>query len=445
MKRTNNPIWPNASKEFLITDRKTAKLGLVIKDDREIAADPIVGTYQIKLDDMLELGNRGQEWYNLAQTKTGRAKMSLQWKPVALKGSVGGGGYITPIGVMRFHFQNARELRNYETMGKSDPYVRVFLSGVMKGRTVTWRNNLNPDFDEVIYVPMHTTREKLTLEVMDEESLGKDRSLGLISINAADYIVQGEDGLYVTHDEKRTISGQLRLEGKGSPKGILNYTASFFPTIPIEEPEKETAEEAPEIQANGTSVRQSLDVPRTRSDTVSSQISEKPQNGNLDVAKRSARSGTISSFRTSSEQQIAKQLAEGEQQQDEVEEIRTAEPPKLKLTADDLPNYESGLLVYKFVNANMAHHDCYLEILIDDMIYPAYSTRIKTKQVTLNETSDAMIRELDVSRITLRLMEKVDKKGEGKEEHVYAKLTGQTIDVLRQGLVRSPACPDLTA
>lgn len=51
---------------------------------------------------------------------------------------------------------------------------------------------------------------------------------------------------------------------------------------------------------------------------------------------------------------------------------------------------------------------------------------------------DAMVRELDVSRITIRLTEKVDNKGEGGEEHVYAKLTGQTLDVLRQGLVRRP-------
>ncbi|KAG9538042.1 tricalbin, partial [Aureobasidium melanogenum] len=96
LKRTNNPIFPDASKELLITDRKKAKLGLVIKDDRDMSADPIIGTYQLKLDDMLELMHRGQEWYNLAGVKTGRAKMLLQWKPVALKGALGGsGGYVT--------------------------------------------------------------------------------------------------------------------------------------------------------------------------------------------------------------------------------------------------------------------------------------------------------------------------------------------------------------
>jgi Ca2+-dependent lipid-binding protein len=60
LKRTNNPIWQDATKELLITNRKAAKLGLVIKDDRDLATDPIMGTYQIKLDDLMELSNKGQ-------------------------------------------------------------------------------------------------------------------------------------------------------------------------------------------------------------------------------------------------------------------------------------------------------------------------------------------------------------------------------------------------
>jgi len=47
---------------------------------------------------------------------------------------------------------------------------------------------------------------------------------------------------------------------------------------------------------------------------------------------------------------------------------------------------------------------------------------------------DAMVRELDISRITLRLMEKEDKKG-GDDEHVFAKLSGDTLSILQQCLV----------
>lgn len=325
LKRTNNPIFPDASKELLITNRKTAKLGLVLKDDRDLSSDPIVGTYQIKLDDMIELTEKGQEWYNLAGAKTGRAKMALQWKPVALKGALAGsGGYITPIGVMRIHFQNARNLRNVEAMGKSDPYARVLLSGIEKGRTVTWKNNLNPDWDEVVYVPMHSTREKLILEVMDQENFGKDRTLGYTEIAAGDYIKQGSTGEYETHEEKQTRSGPLRM-GHGAPKGTLNFTCSFYPTIPVVDPEEEERD----------SQRASMEGPPTPG--IKSTECPRPSTS----ANERSRSGTISSLRshrTNGSIELKKQLAQGENEQQEVKEIKP-EVPKIKLGPDDLINY----------------------------------------------------------------------------------------------------------
>lgn len=56
----------------------------------------------------------------------------------------------------------------------------------------------------------------------------------------------------------------------------------------------------------------------------------------------------------------------------------------------------------------------------------------------MNTVGDTMIRELDFSKITLRIIEHVDKDGGGDEDHVIAKLTGNTIDTLRRCLVRQP-------
>ena len=243
LKRTNNPIFPDPTKSVLITDRKKARIGLVIKDDRDLAADPVLGTYQIKADDMITLMRKGQEWFNMSGTKTGRAKLVFDWKPVALKGIEGGsGGYITPIGVMRIHFNSAQDLRNFETLGKSDPYARVLLSGITKGRTVTYQNELNPKWDEVVYVPMHSPNERLTLEVMDEENLGKDRSLGLIEIPASEYIKESEEGGWAVHDAKTPVSDGLRMNGQGQPKGKLIYSVSFYPTLNVIDPEEEEEE-----------------------------------------------------------------------------------------------------------------------------------------------------------------------------------------------------------
>ena len=53
--------------------------------------------------------------------------MEVKWKPVIMPGGLqGSGGMFTPIGVMRFHFQQAKDVRNVEavTGGKADPCVR---------------------------------------------------------------------------------------------------------------------------------------------------------------------------------------------------------------------------------------------------------------------------------------------------------------------------------
>lgn len=293
LKRTNNPIFQNASKEFLVTDRKNARLGLIIKDDRDLMADPIIGRYQIKMNDMIKMMDRGQQWFHLHGAKNGRAKMMLQWKPVAL-GGIGSAGYIDPIGVMRFHFKSASNLRNLEAMGKSDPYARVLLSGITRGRTVTFRNNLNPEWDEVVYVPIRSAREKLTVEVMDEETINKDRTLGWCDLNASDFVRETETGEYEIDDEKQPISSPLKISG-GSPKGVLHYTVAFYPTVPVVNPEDEEEEEE-ESDALGASgpddTRKSTDSKVRSKHAKSASIDSKASKASKALSNGTAPNGT---------------------------------------------------------------------------------------------------------------------------------------------------------
>lgn len=256
LKRTNQPIWPDGSKEFLITDRKTAKLGLVVKDDRGLSADPVLGAFQLKLEDMMQMMDKGKEWFNLSGAKTGRVKLQIQWKPVALTDLTGGsGGYMTPIGVMRLHLQSAREIKNVETIGKSDPYCRVLVAGVERAKTVTFESNLSPDWDEIVYVPIHAPRERIVLEVMDYQKIGKDRSLGFVELPAADYVQKDDNGEYEPNDHKRQRSEPLRMHSSGHPKGKLNFTVAFYPTLDVADPEDDEDDGGLAEKANGTHIR----------------------------------------------------------------------------------------------------------------------------------------------------------------------------------------------
>lgn len=332
LKRTNNPIFPDPTKSVLITDRKKARIGLVIKDERDLTGDPILGTYQIKLDDMLTLMRKGQEWFNLAGTRSGKAKLILDWKPVALKGIAGGsGGYITPIGVMRIHFKSATDLRNVETLGKSDPYARVLLSGIPKGRTVTFQNELNPTWDEVVYVPMHSPNERLTLEVMDEEKLAKDRSLGLIEIPASEYIKETEDGGWAVHDTKTPMSDGLRMNGRGQAKGTLNYTVSFYPTLNVIDPEEEEEERKAKEEMEAAEGQ----LPKTWTSTPghskqASAVSKPSTELARTSVEKSARASTDSKKPRAS--MDSKTMVNGT-------EPAKKEPPKIRIEAEDLSKY----------------------------------------------------------------------------------------------------------
>lgn len=435
LKRTNNPIFQNASKEFLVTDRKNARLGLIIKDDRDLMADPIIGRYQIKMNDMIKMMEQGKDWFHLHGANGGRAKLQLQWKPVALGAIAGGAGYVDPIGVMRFHFKNATDLRNLEAMGRSDPYARVLLSGITRGRTVTFRNNLNPDWDEVVYVPIRSPREKLSVEVMDEETINKDRTLGWTELKASDFVRETDTpGEYEIDDEKQLITSGLRI-GKGAVKGYINYTVSFFPTVPVVNPEDEAEAEEQEGEdampsTPTTPVRKSMHSKTASVDSKaskSSKISKAQSNGGV---TNGATNGDSSTNGRASLETSTSRPATTTSETASVRSIQTI--PKTYVAVEDLVKYESGFIVFKFHEGHLAHSEVQLEVLMDDYMFPAYtSPKIHSNTVKSSDIGEAFVRELEFSKITLRLVNKNDPK-DSSEEHTVAKLTGDTLSTLQR-------------
>jgi len=425
LKRTNNPIWDNGSKEILITDRKSAKLGLAIKDDRDITGDQLIGTYQIKLDDMLELMAKGQDWYNLSGVKTGRAKMMAQWKPVSISGIASStGGYITPVGVMRIHFMNAKNLRNFEALGKSDAYARVVLSGLERARTVTFKNNLNPDWDEVLYVPVHSAKERIQLEVMDAENLGKDRSLGLVEISSGDYMNKDEEaGEWLVHDKKVLREEGLKMHGKGSPKGVLTYTVAFYPSLNIgdpeeeeEEAEKEKKKKEAEEKDKDSAPKKSLDIPRSpNAGSFSASLdSKKALDSSRPVTPKTPSTPASSAPSKSKEEKT---------------------PPKIFLTPEQLLKHESGLVIFRLMEAELPKSQCRVEVFVDDMAFPSYvSSMSKSRKHTFDEMGDCFIRELDFSKLTIKVCERSDKQEDAGKQHTLARLAGNTFDTLKQCL-----------
>ena len=59
-------------------------------------------------------------------------------------------------------------------------------------------NDLDPEWqDEYHYVPVHTNKEIIVLNVMDFEDSGSDRRLGRTQLHLGDLVNKNDDGSYV--------------------------------------------------------------------------------------------------------------------------------------------------------------------------------------------------------------------------------------------------------
>lgn len=363
LKRINNPVWDD-NFEFLVTDKHRCMLGVRIKDSRGLATDPVIGTYQISLEKLLASLEKGDDWFNL--TPTGRVRLGASWKPVALKGGDAMRNYVEPIGVIRLHLIKGTDMRNLETIGKVDPYVRVFLNGFQRGRTIGIDDTLNPVWDEIIYIPVSSAGQRLLIEAMDVENLGKDRTLGHFELNTSDFIKSDENGNYLPYEESSVRTSMFVMKNK-KPKGTLHYTISFYPSVRVMNPDdaKQKAKEAAEKAAE-----------KAKAEAEGKSDDKKDD----DTAT----------------------LAENEQK------VEEDELPDIPL--DELVKSQSGVLAITFLNANIRESNTYIRVLSDANINPSYSTpRIQNRTQDISETGEVSILELDWSRLRFQLVTKVNK------------------------------------
>ena len=81
----------------------------------------------------------------------------------------------------------ARDLKNVEAIGVSDPYVQVKIGGKQLAKTRVVDNNLNPYFDESFYVLVNSLNDTFELAVCDSDLISKDKQMGSFKCSLADF------------------------------------------------------------------------------------------------------------------------------------------------------------------------------------------------------------------------------------------------------------------
>lgn len=388
------PGW-NMVNEKIIVLRLKARVKVVVKDK----LGKKLGVIQKYLNELIDATQVQQLWYSLA--KGGEVRVDVQWKPVEL--DIGDPvSYTPPIGVVRVAIDSAEDLRNLETIGKVDPYVRMFVNGVERGRTRAINDTLDPSWNEGHYVTVSLANQLLTLEVMDVERHLPDRTLGKFDVRLNEIISRNEKGDYIEHqDSQKRVSKLIHKKGV---KGTLTYSLSFFPCLPIKtlqdiEEEKKDAKYEEE----------------TKKQAEQRQEEKKNLEEKLSKLHRGPRHHKIKKQLEVLQKQI---LDYGDDADAETVDTSLANDDggtsKLHLPLNELVDFKSGVLVFELQNPQLAKDDYYIQVFFDnhghyDFQSPKMSKKRQARQQDQSTgTGDVVITDLDWSECTFRFTTKKD-------------------------------------
>ncbi|KAH9919105.1 tricalbin [Fomitopsis serialis] len=425
VKHTNNPVW-DASTEFLCTDRGSSVVTIKVVDDRDFLKDPIIGYLSVRLEDLLQAAqDKERDWWPLSHCRSGR--------PLNMPGSVHGADqYVAPIGVVRLWLKKATDVKNVEAAlgGKSDPYVRVQINNITQGRTEVVNNNLNPEWDQIIYIPVHSLKETMMLECMDYQHLTKDRSLGNVELKVAELAKPAEGDFLFASTGRKAAEEPIMLD-HGSFKGKLHYEAEFVPAIPVKGIGFESVQNEIEQATKRTSMTdtESGTFADDRSST-SSLRRERAASNVIEGVTASRPLGASEKPEQDVENGAAPEAPAEPATNGDVPEEHRPEEEGLELSKEELLKYQSGIIMFNVISGQL-HKKARLEVLLDDAYWPAFSTvRPRSSKAHWEYIGEGFVKELDFGRVWLRLNE----ADEGDKDDVIAEWKGDAKPFLERAM-----------
>lgn len=387
MKKTNNPVWNN-SFEFLVAMRSDCRIGLRIKDTAE--KDKVIGTWQMMINDLKDSNENGNSTFDLSKPsgdgKVGQVSINVRWRPLNITGGLRGkGGYARPIGVARFNLRSAKGLHSADMFtGKSDPFVRINSPGmVYPAQTVAIKDNLNPTWNEVHYVPVRKISEKFMIEVVDMDKGNKHgSSLGFTEYRVNDIMSRDNEENWLANTEDKLITASLMSKKNRSKQGSIDFSVQFFPIINVADPEKESEAKVPDAPSDEQS-----------------------------QAAKAASNGSSQSLAVPQDRAVknsADEVANAQEDLETHEEAQDTEQSKqVKMSEEELLSQNSGIVVFDILEGKMPRRNIAVNVLFDDAAYPSFVSSNSAKlDATWNEKGEGFTRDLENSQMSLILTSK---------------------------------------
>ncbi|KAG4097946.1 hypothetical protein H8356DRAFT_940322 [Neocallimastix lanati (nom. inval.)] len=287
-KRTNNPVF-SETREIYVKNINTATLKLTVKDKNSIGSDPVIGNLRFKIKPTMKylLENPNDDWLEITDTPKGRVRFGFDWFPVKM---VEENENSPAIGVCRINIKNANNLKKADTLGLSDPYTKLFVSGRSIGQTVVIDNTINPVWDESFYAIIQSRNDRVKFEIYDYNNINSDKKLGSVEYYIKDICDNISEEVVPTDEFKKLDKNLPKV--KKLEDGRFNVTSSLF-----EKQQKNATTQGEfifEIQYFPISVPSSKE---TKSTEVKTDNSEETKSGTEVEKRRPKISGTSMSGR----------------------------------------------------------------------------------------------------------------------------------------------------
>jgi len=181
-KKTNNPVF-TLTEDIYVKNINTATLKLTVRDKNNLGVDPILGTLRFKIKPTMKflLDNPTNDWLELQDSPKGRVRFGFDWFPIKMNEETGSDNS-PAIGICRIDLLNANKIKNADTLGKSDPYAKLSISGRKVGQTRILESNLNPIWNETYYTTVQSRNDRVKVELFDFNNINNDKKLGSIEL-----------------------------------------------------------------------------------------------------------------------------------------------------------------------------------------------------------------------------------------------------------------------
>ncbi|KAF9377648.1 hypothetical protein CPB97_010032 [Podila verticillata] len=131
----------------------------------------------------------------------------------------GGASLTAAAGVVQFTIYNAKDLKNTELVGNSDPYVKLRLGNRPElASTAVKQDTLNPVWDETNTILINNLNEVICMEILDKDNLRKDRPLG-----------QANFDLKSLEEEPIQDDVWCKVLRNGKERGAIRIRAAYYP------------------------------------------------------------------------------------------------------------------------------------------------------------------------------------------------------------------------